>query len=147
MCRPMRSDGVIIVGVGFQGPTHMHLAADHHMIKALAPDRSYQPFGKAILPGRGPVQSVCPNAHGTQSARDDNAVDSARSRVLGKRLGDLACDPVRRRVGCDALQARSRRSIRTITKPYSSLKPMVGTTNRSMAKMAGAWFRRKVRHP
>jgi uncharacterized membrane protein YfcA len=30
---------------------------------------------------------------------------------------------------------------------YSSLKPMVGTTNRSMAAMSGAWFRRKVRHP
>ena len=24
---------------------------------------------------------------------------------------------------------------------------MVGTTNRSMAAMSGAWFRRKVRHP
>jgi xanthine dehydrogenase YagR molybdenum-binding subunit len=31
-------------------------------------------------------------------------------------------------------------------KPYSSLKPMVGTTNKSMAAMSGAWFRRKVRH-
>ena len=26
-------------------------------------------------------------------------------------------------------------------------KPMVGTTNKSMVAMSGAWFRRKVRHP
>jgi hypothetical protein len=31
------------------------------------------------------------------------------------------------------IQTRSLRSIRTITKPYSSLKPMVGTTNKSIA--------------
>jgi carbamate kinase len=29
----------------------------------------------------------------------------------------------------------------------SSLKPMVGTTNKSMAAMSGAWFRKKVFHP
>jgi hypothetical protein len=45
------------------------------------------------------------------------------------------------------IQTRSLRSIRTITKPYSSLKPMVGTTNRSVAAISGAWFRRKVCHP
>src|ERR1700737_12056 len=45
------------------------------------------------------------------------------------------------------IQTRSLRSIRTITKPYSGLKPMVGTTNKSMAAMSGAWFRKKVFHP
>jgi hypothetical protein len=40
------------------------------------------------------------------------------------------------------IQMRSLRSILTITKPYSNLKPMVWTTNRSMAAMSRAWFRR-----
>src|SRR5216683_8127696 len=47
--------------------------------------------------------------HGTQSARDDSAVDSisisdhiARSAIPRKSLGDLTCNPLRRRVGCDA---------------------------------------------
>src|SRR4029079_15203410 len=49
-----------------------------------------------------------PNAHGSQSACDDAAIDPvaiadevARSLIPGKRLGDLARDPFRRRVGCD----------------------------------------------
>src|SRR5258705_8929184 len=43
-----------------------------------------------------------------QSACDDGAIDPiaitdhvTRSPVPGKSLGDLACDPFRRRVGCD----------------------------------------------
>jgi hypothetical protein len=31
----------------------MYLAQDNHMIQTLAPDRPDQPFGKAVLPGRG----------------------------------------------------------------------------------------------
>jgi len=31
----------------------MHLAQDNDVIHTLTPDRSDQPFGKAILPGRG----------------------------------------------------------------------------------------------
>src|SRR4030088_3572688 len=104
----MRSDTVVIVSIGFQNPAQMRLAQDNHMIDALAPDRSNQPFGKAILPRRGWCNGLVPDAHGTQSARDDNAVDSipisdhiARSHVPGKRLGYLTCNPLRRRVGCD----------------------------------------------
>src|SRR6202022_2126565 len=106
--RPMRSDAVVIVSIGFQNPAEMRLAQDNHMIDALAPDRSDQPFGKAILPRRAWCSGLVPDAHGTQSARDDNAVDSipisdhiARSHVPGKRLGYLTCNPLRRRVGCD----------------------------------------------
>ena len=72
------------------------------------PDRSDQPFGTAILPGRGWCGRLVPDAHGTQSARDDDAIDSipipdhiARSYVLRKSLGYLTCNPLRRRVGCD----------------------------------------------
>src|SRR3981189_1696605 len=132
----------------------MYLAQDDDMIQALAPDRSDNPVGKAILPGRGCCSRFVPNAHCSQSACDDGAIDPiaitdhvTRSPIPRKCLGDLACNPLRCRVGCDVIQTRSLRSIRTITKPYSSLMPMVGTTNKSMAAMSGAWFRKKVFHP
>jgi len=48
--RPMRSDLVVIAGIGLQDPTQVSLAHDDEMIEALAPDRSDQPFGKAVLP-------------------------------------------------------------------------------------------------
>jgi hypothetical protein len=53
----------------------MRLAQDNHMIDALAPDRSDQPFSNAILPRRGWCGRLVPDAHGSQSARDDAAID------------------------------------------------------------------------
>jgi hypothetical protein len=47
----MRSDAIVIVGVGFQDPTQMHLAQGNDVVQTLTPDRSDQPFGKA-RPGR-----------------------------------------------------------------------------------------------
>src|ERR1700726_2035221 len=87
----------------------MHLAQDNDVVHTLAPDRSDQPFGKAVLPGRGWRGRLVPDAHGTQSACDNGAVDSipisdhkARSAIPRKSLGDLTCNPLGRRVGCDA---------------------------------------------
>src|SRR3977135_1080254 len=71
----MRSDAIVIVGVGFQDPTQMHLAQDNDVGHAFTPDRSDQPFGKAILPRRGWCGRFVPDAHGAQSACDDAAVD------------------------------------------------------------------------
>src|SRR6201987_3951792 len=86
----------------------MRLATDDCVIETLATDRSDQPFSKAILPGRGWCNRFVPNAHGSQSACDNGAVDPiavpdhiAGSPVPRKSLGDLSCDPLRRRVGCD----------------------------------------------
>ena len=66
--------------------------------------RSAKPFCQ----GEAGAIGFVPNAHGSQSACDDGAVDPiaiadhvTRSTVLRKSLGDLACDPLRRRVGCD----------------------------------------------
>jgi hypothetical protein len=53
----------------------MRLAQDDKMIHTLAPDRSDQPFGEAVLPRRGWCSGLVPDTHGTQSARDDGAVD------------------------------------------------------------------------
>src|ERR1700686_3017573 len=48
--RSMRSDAVVIIGVRFQNSAQMLLAEDNEVIQTLTPDRSDQPFGKAILP-------------------------------------------------------------------------------------------------
>src|SRR5258708_12669168 len=71
----------------------MFLAQDNDVVQTLAPDRSDQPFGKAILPG-------------TQSACDDRTVDAipvpdhvARSLVPGECLRYLTRDPHPTRLG------------------------------------------------
>src|SRR6202166_5239534 len=86
----------------------MGLAEDNDVVQALAPDRSDQPLCKAILPGRGWCNWLISDAHGAKSASDNGAVDPiaipnhiARSPIPRKSLGDLACDPLRRRVVCD----------------------------------------------
>ena len=53
----------------------MRLAQDNDVVHTLTPDRSDQPFGKAILPRRGWCSRLVPDAHGAQSACDDGAVD------------------------------------------------------------------------
>jgi hypothetical protein len=53
----------------------MYLAQDDDMVQALAPDRSDNPFGKAILPARGCCNWFVPNAHCSQSACGDGAID------------------------------------------------------------------------
>src|SRR5882757_620442 len=72
----MRSDAVVIISIGFQNSAQMRLAQDNDVVHTLTPDRSDQPFGKAILPGRGWCSRLVPDAHGAQSARDDAAIDS-----------------------------------------------------------------------
>src|ERR1700685_2727367 len=101
----MRSDAVVIISIGFQNPAQMRLAQDNDVVHTFTPDRSDQPFGKAILPRRGWCSGLVPDAHGTQSSRDDNAIASipssdqiARSHVPRKSLGYLTCNPLRRRV-------------------------------------------------
>jgi ketol-acid reductoisomerase len=38
----MRSDAIVIVGVGLQDSTQMHLAKDNDVVHTLTPDRSDQ---------------------------------------------------------------------------------------------------------
>src|SRR5436309_11006895 len=78
------------------------------MVDALAPDRSNQPFGEAVLPRRAWGDRLVTDAHGTQSVRDGSAIDAipitdqvARSLVPRECLRDLACDPFRGRMSCD----------------------------------------------
>src|ERR1700722_3901929 len=104
----MRSDAIIIVGVGFQDPTQMHLTQDDDVVHTFAPDRSDQPFDKAILPGRGRCDRLVPDAHGAQSARYDAAIDPVaitdemvRDLIPGKCLRYLTCNPFGRGICCD----------------------------------------------
>ena len=77
----------------------MCLAQDNDVVQALAPDRSDQPFGNAILPGRGWCNWLISDAHGAQSARDDAAIDPVaiadevvQSLIPRKCLRDLTCN-------------------------------------------------------
>src|SRR5260370_37404409 len=72
----MRSDAMVIFGVRFQDPTQMHLAQDNDVVHTFTPDRSDQPFGKAILPRRGWCGRSVSDAHGAQSAGDGAAINS-----------------------------------------------------------------------
>src|SRR5271163_4527970 len=104
----MRSDAIIIVGVGFQNSAQMHLAQDNDVVHTLTPDRSDQPFGKAILPRRGRCGRPVPDAHGAQSACNDAAIDAipiadevSWSLIPWKCLRYLTSNPFCRRVCCD----------------------------------------------
>src|SRR6202021_2507167 len=104
----MCSDAFVIAGVGFQDPTQMHLTQDNDVVHTLTPDRSDQPFGKAILPRRGWCDRLVPDAHGAQSAHDDAAIDPipiadevARSLIPGKCFRYLTGNPFGRGICCD----------------------------------------------
>src|ERR1700731_2574235 len=104
----MRSHAVVIVRIVFQNPAQMCLAQNNDVIQTLAPDRSDQPFDKAILPRRGWCGRLVPDAHGAQTARDDAAIDPVaiadevvRSLIPGKCFGYLTCNPLCRRICCD----------------------------------------------
>src|SRR5882672_2974399 len=91
---------IIVASVRFQNPAQMCLAQDNDVVDTFTPDRSDQPFDKAILPGRGRCNRLVPDAHGTQSTCDDRTVDAipvpdhvARSLVPRECLRYLARDP------------------------------------------------------
>src|SRR5712664_3205679 len=105
----MRSHAVVIVRIVFQNPAQMFLAEDNEVMQTLTPDRSDQPFSKAILPRRGWCNGPIPDARGAHSACDDPTIDAipvadhvARSFIPRECFCDLACNPFRGRMCCDA---------------------------------------------
>src|SRR3984893_8974781 len=118
----MRSHVVVVACVRLQNLAQMHLAQDNDVVHTFTPDRSDQPFDKAILPMRGWCGRLVPDAHGAQSACDNAAIDPVaiadevvRSLIPGKCLRYLTCNPFGRGICCD-VQTRSLRSSRTMTK-------------------------------
>jgi len=86
----------------------MRLTQNNDVVHTLAPDRSDQPFSKAILPRRSWCGRLVPDAHGAQSACDDAAIDPIpiadevpRSLIPRKCFRYLTCNPLRGRVCCD----------------------------------------------
>jgi hypothetical protein len=79
-----------------------------NMVGALATDRSDQPFGEAVLPGRAWRNGFVTDAHSPQSASDGGTVglvaipdQVTRSLIPRECLRNLACKPFCRRVRCD----------------------------------------------
>src|SRR6202453_941922 len=104
----MRFGALVITSIGFQNSAQVRLAQDNDVFHAFTPDRSDQPFGKAILPGRGWCGRLVPDAHGAHSACDDAAIDLlaiadqvARSLVPGKCLRYLTGNQFSLRICCD----------------------------------------------
>src|ERR1700736_6032570 len=105
----MRSDVVVVTGVRFENPTQMRLAQNNDVVHTFTPDRSDQPFDKAILPRRGWCGRLVPDAHGAQAACDDRTIDAvpitdhvARSFIPRECFCDLARNPFRGRMCRDA---------------------------------------------
>src|SRR6476469_5607992 len=101
----MRSSTVVIFGIRFEYPAQMRLAQNNDVVHPLTPDRSDQPFGKTILPGRSWCGGLVPDAHGAQSAGDNDAIDPVaiadqvvRSLIPRKGLRDLTRNPFCRRI-------------------------------------------------
>src|SRR5580700_749307 len=101
----MRSDVVVVACVRLQNLAQMHLAQDNDVVQTLTPDRSDQPFDKAVLPRRGWCGWLVSGPHGSQSACDDAAIDPVaiadevlRSLIPRKRLRYLTCNPFCRRI-------------------------------------------------
>jgi len=101
----MCSNVVVIASIGSQDSAQMRLAQDNDVVHTFTPDRSDQPFGKAILPRRGWCSRLVPDAHGAQSAPDDAAKDPipiadevARSFIPRKCLRYLTGNPFGRRI-------------------------------------------------
>src|SRR5262249_1282736 len=93
------------------------------MVHALAPDRSDQSFGKAVLPRRTWRDGLVTDAHRSHSARRGSAVDLiaisdqvARSLIPRECLRDLVSNPFRGRMRGDIDQDKSLRASRTTTK-------------------------------
>src|SRR6516164_9495100 len=73
--RAVRSQIVVIAGIGLQNPAEVRLTQGDHMVDALASDRSDQSFGEAVLPRRAWSDRFVADAHGSQSMPDGNAID------------------------------------------------------------------------
>ena len=86
----------------------MSLAKDDEVIEALTSDRSDQSFSEAILPRRSRRNGLVPDAHSTNAALSDRAIDAivisdeVTWRLIPREcLSELACNPICGRVGCD----------------------------------------------
>ena len=104
----MGAGAIVVVGVGPEDLAKVRFAQDHDMIQAFSSDRADEPFDVSVLPGRARRSWSVPDAHGSKTSRYGMAIRSIsvanevlRRLIPGESLGDLAGDPVGRRIGGD----------------------------------------------
>src|SRR3982074_1774710 len=102
----MRSDSVVIAGVGRKDPAQMGVAEDDDVIEAFPADRADQSLRMPVLPGGPRGRWMITDAHGNKTPGDGVAVrpvavadDIIWRLVPGEGIGDLAGDPLRRWIG------------------------------------------------
>src|ERR1039457_1564391 len=103
--RNMRTPPIIIGGEFRKDPPQVLFVEHDQMIGTLAPDRPDQTFNMAVLPGRAEGRGPIPNAHRLDAASEYAAEgsvvvadDVCWRLVPGECLGNLACQPLRRRM-------------------------------------------------
>src|SRR5947209_1172421 len=100
------SPHVIIIGGIFSKNSSKVLCVEHDpMISALASDRPDQAFYISVLPGRAERDRPVPDAHRSHASLERDAEYSVivaneifRCPLPRKRFGDLACQPLGRRI-------------------------------------------------
>src|SRR5262249_9172767 len=99
--RPMNPRFIIIRGIPPQDPAQVRLPKYDHVVETFPSDRTDQSLDIRVLPRRSGCSRLVPNAHATQPLPEDHAIRSvavpnkiARCTVPGKRLGDLARNPL-----------------------------------------------------
>src|SRR5215467_18128 len=100
--RAMNPRFIIIRGIPTQDPAQVRFPKYDHVVETFLSDRADQSLGVRVLPRRSGCSRLVPNAHGTQPLPEDRAIRRvsvpnkiARWTVPGKRLGDLARNPLR----------------------------------------------------
>jgi hypothetical protein len=78
----MRSDGVVVVGVGAQYSTQMRHTKDDDVVQASAANGPNQPFGKTVLPCRSWRNWFVPDAHGSRSSGHNGAKGDASVLIM-----------------------------------------------------------------
>jgi hypothetical protein len=72
----MRSQFVVVDGVGRKDSPQVRLAEDDNVIETFPANRADQPFRMPVLPGRSRRDRVIADAHGCKARRDGVAVAS-----------------------------------------------------------------------
>jgi hypothetical protein len=72
----MSPQRIVVGSILRQYPAQVCFTQNDYVVDALAPDRSDQPFGEAVLPRRGWGDRLVTDAHGAHSTCDDAAVEA-----------------------------------------------------------------------
>ena len=98
--RLMWARGVVVDAVGPQEPVEVLLVQDEEVVEALSSDRSDDPFGEGIVPGRAWGDEHLTNPHPLDSSCELGAIDLIAiteqvcgSRLVGECLDDLPRSP------------------------------------------------------